>query len=119
MAKPVDLSMKIGKGEKGKIDVFASSVDEGISRFLFRVYFEEFIRLDDQGKFFFIINDLVVFSAYAKVFDECLIDCCVYALVISRLPVSFFAFHLKFEVQFLSHFYRIILIFFYYVLAHF
>jgi len=112
--------MKIGKGEKGKIDVFASSVDEVISRFLFRVYFEKFIRLDVQGKIFInITNDLVVLSAYAKVFDECLIDCCVYALVISRLPVSFFAFHLKFVVQFLSHFYRIIVIFFYYILAHF
>lgn len=93
MAKPVDLSMKIGKGEKGKIDVFAASVDEVIS---FRDYFKEFIRLDDQGKFFFIINDLVVLSAHAKVFNECLIDCCVYALVISRLPVSFFALNLKF-----------------------
>ncbi len=119
MAKPVDLSVQISKGEKGKIDVLASSVDEGISLFLFRVCFEEFIRLDDQGKFFIIINDLVVFSAHAKVFDECLIDCCVYALVISRLPVSFFSFHLKFKVHFLSHFYRIILVFFYYILAHF
>ena len=119
MAKTVDLSVQISKGEKGKIDVLASSVDEGISLFLFRVCFEEFIRLDDQGKFFFIINDLVVFSAHAKVFDECLIDYCVYALVISRLPVSFFAFHLKFKVHFLSHFYRIILVFFYYILAHF